>query len=134
MRGQGHDGINGGERGDIYLRLSVKPHPYFRRQGDDLVLELPVTYLDAVLGGEITVPTWDGELSIRMPTGTQNHSRFVVPGHGFFKSPRSKRRGNLVVITNIKVPARLQRADKSLLQDLQAQTTFKINRSQITEL
>ena len=134
MRGQGHDGINGGARGDIYLQINVKPHPYFARQGDDLVLELPVTYLDAVLGGEVIAPSFDGNLSVDIPAGTQNNNRFIVSGHGFFKSTHTKRRGNLVIVVKVKIPDRLSRADRALLQNLRNQTDFKIDPKPILKL
>src|SRR5207245_2098264 len=80
LAGQGSPGENGGPPGDAYLRVRVKPHPFFTRDGDDLRVELPVALHEAMLGGEVTVPTLKGRVSLRIPPETQNGRTIRLAG------------------------------------------------------
>lgn len=82
MSGRGEPGMNGGESGDLYIEISVKPHDIFSRDGDDLHTELPVSFVTAALGGELTVPTLEGESRITLPEGTQSGKTFRLRGKG----------------------------------------------------
>src|SRR5207248_2667732 len=72
VAGQGAAGTRSGPAGDLYLEVEVEPHPLVRREGDDLFLDLPITIHEAMLGGEVRVPTFDGEATVRIPEGSQS--------------------------------------------------------------
>lgn len=131
---EGHDGINGGRRGDVYLKINVQENYYYTRQGDDLVVRLPISYLDATLGGEIVVPTLEDDVKLKIPAGTQEGERFVIHHHGFFKTTRGKRRGNLVVVVTLKIPQKINKKERTLLENLKKNTDFKVDNSQINHL
>ena len=92
LAGQGNPGANGGPPGDAYLRVRVKPHPFFTRDGDDLRVELPVAMHEAMLGGEVTVPTLKGRLALRIPPETQNGRTIRLAGQGM---PRQAAAGDV---------------------------------------
>ena len=80
--GNGEAGFRGGPPGDLYVMLHVKAHEIFQRDGDDLLCEVPVSFVQAALGAEIEVPTLEGRATIKIPAGTQSHSTFRVKGKG----------------------------------------------------
>jgi molecular chaperone DnaJ len=109
-----------GERGDLYVVARVREHDLFERDGQDLVLQMPVSYTQAALGAEIKVPTIDGDKApLTIPRGTQHGSEFRVPDHGL-PDPRSGRRGDLVVVTRLHVPTKLTKEQERLLRELAA--------------
>ena len=117
VEGQGNAGRGGGARGDLYITARVAPHRFLRREGDDLYVDLPVAVHEAALGAVVDVPTADGAASLRIPPGTQSGDRFRVPARGA-PSPRTRRRGDLVVtVTVVLPPARDERA-RRLLREL----------------
>ena len=89
---KGHAGRDGGRTGDLYVIVQVQPHPLFRREGDDLHLELPVAVHEAVLGARIEVPSLDGPFKLTIPPGTQGGRRFRVSGRGVADAGRRPRR------------------------------------------
>ncbi len=82
LKGQGQPGMGGGERGDLHVELSVREHPTFRRDGDDIVVDVPVTLPEALLGGKIQVPTVDGPVSMAVPKGSNTGTRLRLRGKG----------------------------------------------------
>ena len=96
LRGQGEPGINGGPAGDLYIVIAVKPHKVFKRKGQDLQLEIPITFEQAALGAEIIVPTLKEKLKYKIPPGTQPGTTFRMKGKGV-ASPRNSRMGDLYV-------------------------------------
>ena len=82
LAGQGRPGLRGGPAGDLYLRLRVRPHPFFVRAGDDLELDLPVTIPEAVLGAKVEVPTPDGPVTMTVPPRSKNGRMLRVRGKG----------------------------------------------------
>ncbi len=82
LSGQGGGGALGVRRGDLFLVVRVTPHPFFNREGDDLLCELPISYPEAVLGAEITIPTVTGEVKMKIPPGTQSGQLFKLNGKG----------------------------------------------------
>ena len=106
VKGQGEPGTNGGPSGDLYVVLSVKPHQLFERRGQDLWLEIPITFDQAALGDEITVPTLEGKVSYKVPAGTQPNTVFRLKNKGI-KSIRSSRKGDLYVRVILEVPTKL---------------------------
>ena len=89
---KGHAGRSGGESGDLYITVHVRPHPTFRREGDDLHIVVPVAIHEAALGAKIDVPSLDGTARLRVPPGTQSGQRFRLRERGV-PSPRDGRRG-----------------------------------------
>jgi molecular chaperone DnaJ len=103
LRGMGGAGIGGGPQGDLHIEITVRPHRIFKRKGDDLFMELPVTFSEAALGAKIEVPTIDGTAAMTLPAGTQGSQRLKLRGKGF-PSPRTGSRGNQYVDIKIIVP------------------------------
>ncbi|MGN0585957.1 MAG: molecular chaperone DnaJ [Oscillospiraceae bacterium] len=113
--GQGHAGVNGGSSGDLHVTVSVRPDPIFERDGYDIHTEIPITYTQAVLGAEITVPTIDGKVKYNVPEGTQNGTIFRFKGKGVKKINRSDR-GDQYVHVTVEVPKNLTKKQKDLLK------------------
>jgi molecular chaperone DnaJ len=113
--GQGHAGRRGGAAGDLFLTVSVRPHRFFGRVGDDLHLEVPLAVHEAALGARIDVPTLEGPVRLRVPPGTQAGQVFRLPGAGI-RSPRTGVAGDLVVTVRLVLPATLDERSKELLR------------------
>ena len=114
--GKGHVGRNGGETGDLYIDVTVQPHPLFARDGDDLHVTVPVAVHEAALGAKIEVPSLDGPARVRVPPGTQSGQRFRVRERGV-PSPRDGRRGDLIVEVQLVLPKMLDERSKELLRE-----------------
>ena len=114
LTGQGSAGANNGPSGDLILLVSVRPHPIFERQGNNLYCEMPITFAEATLGAKVTVPTLEGSAEFTIPEGTQNGSIFSLKGKGV-TSVNGKTRGDLRVKVNIEVPKNLTKKQKDLL-------------------
>ena len=117
LTGEGEFGSRGAPPGDLYVVIHVREHPFFRRDGDDLWCELPVTYPTLVLGGEIHVPTLDDPATIRVPKGTQADTPFRLRGKGM-PNVGGRGRGDLYVRVKVAVPRRLSREQKELMEGL----------------
>ena len=124
LSGQGDCGINNGPSGDLLLNVGVKSHPLFKREGYDINCEIPVTYLDAVLGAEIIVPTIDGDVKYSISEGTQTGTVFRLKDKGVKKLNRSDR-GNQYVKVNVEVPKNLTKKQKELLKAFENSLTEK---------
>ena len=114
--GNGEAGLRGGPSGDLYVVLHVRPHEIFQRDGDDLLCEVPVSFIHATLGAEIEVPTLDGKASIKIPAGTQPNTMFRLKGKGI-KNIQGYGYGDLHVRMNVEVPTHLSPAQKAKLQE-----------------
>lgn len=115
--GRGGPGTNGGPAGDVLVEVHVEPDEVFGRKGDDVTLELPITYAEASLGTKLTVPTpSDGTRTIRIPSGTATGRTFRIRGEG--APGRNGTRGDLLVTVRIQVPDRLSRDQKKLIEQL----------------
>jgi molecular chaperone DnaJ len=112
---RGHGGRHGGHTGDLYVDCHVQPHPVLRREGDDLVMEIPVAVHEAVLGARIALPTLDGEIKLRIPPGTRAGQRFRVAGRGVPR--RHDERGDLVVEVRLVLPPVVDERSKELLRE-----------------
>lgn len=117
--GNGEAGLRGGPPGDLYVVLHVKPHEIFQREGDDLYCEVPISMVQAALGGEIEVPTLDGKATIKIPPGTQPGTMFRLKGKGV-KNLQGYGQGDLHVRINVEIPARLTPAQRAKLQEFAA--------------
>ncbi len=112
--GNGEAGLRGGPPGDLYVVLHVRPHEIFQRDGDDLLCEVPVSFVQAALGVEIEVPTLDGKAPLKIPAGTQPGTMFRLKGKGV-KNIQGYGHGDLHVRVQVEVPTRLSAAQKTKL-------------------
>jgi molecular chaperone DnaJ len=116
LAGRGEPGGPGAPAGDLFVVVHVQKHPVFGRKGDDLTLELPVTYPEAALGANVQVPTLNGgPVTLKVPSGTPGGKTFRIKGKG---APRKNGRGDLLVTVRVDVPGKLSREEKQLLQQL----------------
>ncbi|MEI6780065.1 MAG: molecular chaperone DnaJ [Verrucomicrobiota bacterium] len=114
--GNGEAGFRGGPPGDLYVVLHVKAHAIFQRDGDDLLCEVPVSFVQAALGAEIAVPALDGKAPIKVPPGTQPGTLFRLKGKGI-KNVQGYGRGDLHVRITVEVPTHLSVAQRAKLQE-----------------
>lgn len=117
VAGEGAAGTGRGGRGDIYLQVTVRPHPGFERKGDDLYVTLPVTAPEAALGTEVSVPTLKGQVSMKIPPETSGGRTFRLPGYGM---PRLKGggAGDEYVRVQLTIPSGLSERERELYQEL----------------
>lgn len=118
VTGAGEPGPRGGEPGDLYIIIHVKEHPIFQRQGDDLVLEIPLSIITASLGDSIEIPTLDGRIKLKIPPGTQTGKVFRVKSKGM-PEVHGYGRGDLYIRITIEVPTHLGGEERRLLQRLE---------------
>jgi molecular chaperone DnaJ len=114
--GEGGQGTKGGPNGDLYVLLSVRDHPIFTRDGNDVVCEIPISFTQAALGCEIEVPSLDGRLSLKIPEGTQSAKTFRMRGKGI-PSLQGYGRGDQLVVIRVETPVNLTRKQKDLLEE-----------------
>ena len=119
VRGQGHSGLNGGPAGDLHVTVQVRPDPIFVRDEYDIHTEIPITYSQAVLGSEVTVPCIDGKVKLTIPEGTQSGTVFRLRNKGVKRLNRTDR-GDQFVTVNVEVPKNLNKAQKDLLSKFEA--------------
>ena len=117
ISGEGEHGGQGGSPGDLYVVVHVHDHAFFRRNGDDLLCDLPVTYPTLALGGDIDVPTLTAPTTIQIPQGTQADTRFRLRGKGM-PNVSGRGHGDLIVGVKVAVPRKLTREQKTLLETL----------------
>ncbi len=115
LRGQGNAGINGGGYGELYIIVTLKAHDIFERRGNDLFCEVPVSYSDLVLGGEIEVPTLEGTMKYKIPEGTQTGTRFSIRGKGVVIY-NTKNHGDLYFTVVMETPKNLSAEAKEALK------------------
>lgn len=117
MRGHGGAGQLGGPSGDLHIRVYVRPHPLFNRNGDDLWQDAAVSFATAALGGKIDVPTLDGEMVLTIPPGTQSSQTFRLTGKGLPKL-RSHGQGDMLVRLSVVVPTDLTDEQQEIIRSL----------------
>jgi len=118
VSGRGEKGDPGGATGDLYVVVRVEPHRLFGRKGPDLLLELPISYPEAALGAEVEVPTLDGSVRLKIPSGTAAGKTFRIRGRG---APRPKGgAGDLLVTVRVDVPSKVSKEERELLERLRA--------------
>jgi molecular chaperone DnaJ len=118
LKGKGEAGFNGGEAGDLFVVTKVGASKLYERRGDDLVVDVPVTYSEAALGATIDVPTPDGVVSLKVKPGTQDGTLLRVKGKGAPKLKGSGR-GDVLARVGVSVPKRLKKRERELLEELQ---------------
>ena len=124
VSGHGNAGTNGGPAGDLHVYVGVRPHPVFERRGDDIWCELPITFAQAALGGEVIVPTLYGKVSYTIHEGTQPNDIFKLKGKGV-QHLHSRSKGDQYVKIVIEVPKNLSSKQKDLIHEFDMSTTDK---------
>ncbi len=123
LAGEGEAGLRGGAQGDLYIFLSIVPHPIFQREGADLYCRVPIAMTTASLGGEFEVPTIDGgRTRVKIPEGTQSSKRFRLPSKGM-PVLRSKARGDMYVQVTVETPQKLTKRQKDLLKEFEKESS-----------
>lgn len=117
MAGEGGDGY-GAAKGDLYLRVKVAPHPRFRREGDDLYVEVPLDLYPAVLGGEVRVPTLKGDIVLKIPPETQSGKIFRLQEQGMPNLKDPQKRGDLYAKVKVRLPQKLTPRERELFEEL----------------
>ncbi|MBI3648504.1 MAG: molecular chaperone DnaJ [Actinobacteria bacterium] len=115
LANRGEPGPQGGPAGDLFVRVEVGRHAFFGRRGDDLTLELPVTFAEAALGAQVKVPTLNGPVTLKVPGGTPSGKTFRVKGRG---APKRGGHGDLLVTLKVDVPEKLAKEEKELVKQL----------------
>jgi molecular chaperone DnaJ len=118
LKGKGEAGHNAGPAGDLFVVVDVEPSPLYERRGSDLVLEVPVTYGEAALGGSVDIPTPDGPVSLKIPAGTESGKLLRVKGRGV-PHLKGNGRGDLLARVSVTVPKKLTKAEREALEGYQ---------------
>ena len=118
LSGEGEAGMHGAPAGDLYVQVSVREHPIFQRDGNNLYCEVPISFTTAALGGEIEVPTLDGRAKLKLPAESQTGKMFRMRGKGV-KSVRSGAQGDLTCKVVIETPVNLKDRQRELLEELE---------------
>ena len=122
LAGRGEAGMGGGGAGDLYLRVRLAKHPDFDVQDHNLVYEAGIAPWEAVLGSNISVPTLDGRVNIKIPPGTQNGQKLRVRGRGL--SRREGEKGDLIVVTRVEVPGKVTDSERKIWEQLSRESKF----------
>lgn len=118
LQGEGEAGENGGPPGDLFVVIHVKDHEFFKREGEHLLCEIPVSFVQAALGNTITIPVLgnEGEEELHIPSGTQPGDILTLPGLGM-PSLQKNKRGDLFIRVSVKIPKKLTSRQKELLEE-----------------
>lgn len=122
LSGQGEAGVMGGPAGDLYVQMRVREHKIFKRDGADLYCEVPISFIDAALGGELEIPTLDGQVKLKIPAETQSGKLFRLRGKGI-KPINSHHQGDLLCKVQVETPVNLNSEQKDLLRKFQESLT-----------
>ncbi len=114
--GEGEGGLYGGPPGDLYLKIHLKPHQVFQRKGKDLWLEVQISVTEAILGGEIQVPTLEDSIKVMIPPGTQPGETLIIEGQGL-PEYGGRKRGNLVLKIQVEIPKKITKRQEELLRE-----------------
>ena len=117
LAGKGMEGRNGGPPGDLYLQVSVGEHPVFSREGDDLIVEKEINFSDAVLGTTVEVPTLEGTKKVKVPPGTQSHTKMRLKGLGM-PHFQGEGKGDEYVKVIVRIPKKVSEKSRELIQNL----------------
>jgi len=125
LAGEGEAGLRGGPAGDLYIFLSIKPHPFFQRDGADIFCRVPISMVTAALGGQIEVPVIDGSKSrIKVPEGTQTGKQFRLKTKGM-PVLRSTQRGDMYIQVMVETPRNLTRRQRELLEEFETESSHE---------
>ena len=124
MQGQGESGFRGGPPGDLQIVVNIMPHKLFKRNGADLLLNMPISFTQAALGANIDVPLLKGSLKYNIPEGTQSGAKFRIKGEGIQRL-NSKTKGDLILTVTVETPKRLSEKQKELLREFEKSLSGK---------
>jgi len=116
IRNEGEHGINGGPNGDLFVIILVEKHPIFKREGSDIYCEVPINFVQAMLGDKITIPTLLGKDNLKIPAGTSHGQLFRLKGKGVVDL-QTDRLGDLIVIISVEIPKKVTSKQKKLLEE-----------------
>jgi len=119
---EGEGGNNGGPAGDLYVAVSVKPHPIFTRQDTDIVCDVPVSFVTAALGGKVAVPTLTGETIIKVPPGTHHDKLLRLKGLGV------RHAGDQIIRIKIEIPTKLTARQKEILSEFAKESGMTLDK------
>jgi molecular chaperone DnaJ len=119
LAGEGEHGPNGGPPGDLYIAISVQPHPFFQREDYDIISEVPITFVQAILGADIQVPTLEGKVELKIPPGTQSNKVFRLRGKGI-AHVRGGGKGDQYVRVVVELPSAISEKQRELLRQYAA--------------
>ena len=126
LTGQGEAGVNGGPAGDLYVQVNVRDHKIFTREGEHLYSEVPISFVDAALGGDLEVPTLDGKLKLKIPAETQTGKLFRLRGKGVNVTQiRGGGIGDLYCRVTVETPVNLSKSQKELLKEFAGESHSK---------
>lgn len=117
LRGEGESGEGGGHPGDLYVFVQVGRHEFFQRQGDDIIMNMPISFPQAALGTKINVPTLEKEMEIEVPAGVETGEEIRIKGKGFPNVHHKNHRGDLVARLIVKTPKNLSKKQRQLLEE-----------------
>jgi curved DNA-binding protein len=123
IRGKGQPSPGAGPSGDLYIVCRVLPHPYFKRLGNDIYVDVPISITEACLGAKVEIPTIDGITTVTIPPGTASGKKLRLKGRGVM-DPRTRQRGDQYGVVRIVPPPTLSEREEALLEELQAVSTF----------
>ena len=118
VSGKGEPGVNGGPNGDLYIEIRINPHELYRREEDDIYIDLPVTITDLCLGAKKTIKTMDGEVDIKIKEGSQPGDILRIKGKGI-NNPESWKKGDFYCVLKLIIPTSLSRKQKAILEELE---------------
>lgn len=124
LAGQGQAGRGGGPAGDLLVTIKVAPHPYFRREGSDLLIDVPITVSEAALGTKVEIPTLaEGPIVVTIPAGTSSGAKLRLRGKGV-PDQKSKARGDLYVVVKLVLPPKLDETTRALFEQIAAAVPY----------
>jgi len=125
---EGEEGLNGGPPGDLYVAVTVKPHPIFSRQDTDIICDVPVSFVIAALGGKVGVPTLTGETIIKVPPGTQHDKMLRLKGLGVPSLKHNRRAGDQIIRIKVEIPSKLTARQKELLSEFAKESGMSLDK------
>jgi molecular chaperone DnaJ len=128
LRHEGNHGLDNGPSGDLYIDIVVKPHPIFKRRNFDLICEVPVSFAKLALGAEIEVPTLEGTIKLKIPSGTPSGKVFTFKGKGI-KHLNRNLKGDLHIQVNVEIPKKLSKKQKELLIEFEKESGKSLSNS-----
>jgi molecular chaperone DnaJ len=126
MTGEGGQGTKGGSNGDLYIYIEVREHPLFRREGNDVICEIPISFTQAALGCELEIPTLEGKVAMKVPEGTQTGKIFRLRGKGI-TSLQGYGKGDQLVVLRVETPTNLNSRQRELLEEFARISGEEIN-------
>ncbi|WNE41863.1 MAG: Chaperone protein DnaJ [Mycoplasmataceae bacterium] len=129
MSSSGNDGLYGAPKGDIFVDIKVKDHKYFQRKGNDIHIQLPISFIDSILGGTVKVITVEGVEDIKIPQGSQFGESVVLKNRGFYSDINSKSRGDFYIWLQIKLPKKIGSETEEIFRKMQEKTSWDPNKN-----